>query len=109
MVDDGDTLVIGGLIAEDVRKNVTKVPILSSIPVLGDLFRSKDYQRGETELVIFLTPRVKEMASGAEGRLKTNRFKGNERLKTPEISDTFGGTTGGGGAGGGGGGTGSGQ
>ena len=52
------TIALGGLISNTVRKSVTKVPILSSIPILGKLFSSKRFQNEQTELVIFVTPRV---------------------------------------------------
>ncbi len=53
------TIALGGLISNTVRKSVTKIPILSSIPVLGKLFTSKRFQNDQTELVIFVTPRVR--------------------------------------------------
>lgn len=52
------TIALGGLISNTVRKTVTKVPILSSIPILGKLFSSKRFQNEQTELIIFVTPRV---------------------------------------------------
>ena len=54
----GGTIALGGLIATENRKLVTKVPILSEIPILGKLFQSKRFQDLQTELVIFVTPRV---------------------------------------------------
>ena len=55
---DGETLVIGGLIQHDITKLVAEVPLLSSIPILGGLFKSKKFNDDETELVIFLTPYI---------------------------------------------------
>ena len=54
----GGTIALGGLISRENRKLITKVPILSSIPILGKLFQSKRFQDSQTELVIFVTPRV---------------------------------------------------
>ena len=54
----GGTIALGGLISTENRKFVSKVPILSSIPILGKLFQSKRFQDLQTELVIFVTPRV---------------------------------------------------
>ncbi|MBI4280424.1 MAG: pilus assembly protein N-terminal domain-containing protein [Armatimonadetes bacterium] len=51
-----DFLVIGGLIQRDESKTVQKVPILGDLPIIGALFRSERFQRGETELVIFVSP-----------------------------------------------------
>ncbi len=52
----GEFLAIGGLIQRIDNKIVTKIPFLGDIPILGALFRSTSFQRGETELVIFVTP-----------------------------------------------------
>jgi len=52
----GGSMVIAGLLKDDVRQTVSGFPGLSKIPVLGALFRSRDYQRFESELVIIVTP-----------------------------------------------------
>jgi len=52
----GEFLILGGLIQRDVNVNVSKIPLLGDIPILGALFRSTRFQRGETELVIFVSP-----------------------------------------------------
>ncbi len=52
----GEFLVLGGLIQREESRNVQKVPLLGDIPILGALFRSTRFQRGETELVIFVSP-----------------------------------------------------
>ncbi|WP_019996111.1 type II and III secretion system protein family protein [Aureimonas ureilytica] len=52
----GGSLVIAGLVRDDVRQVVSGYPGLSKIPVLGTLFRSRDFQRYETELVVIVTP-----------------------------------------------------
>jgi Flp pilus assembly secretin CpaC len=54
----GEALAIGGLIQRVESKVVTKIPILGDIPILGALFRSTNFQRGESELVIFVTPSI---------------------------------------------------
>lgn len=54
----GEFLVLGGLIQRDESQTVQKVPVLGDIPVLGALFRSTRFQRGESELVIFVSPSV---------------------------------------------------
>lgn len=55
---DGDTLAISGLIQSEESKNVSKVPLLGDIPILGSLFRSSTFRKGESELVIFVTPKL---------------------------------------------------
>ena len=52
----GGSMVIAGLIKDDVRQVISGFPGLSRIPIIGTLFRSRDYQRYETELVIIVTP-----------------------------------------------------
>jgi pilus assembly protein CpaC len=52
----GGSMVIAGLIKDDVRQTISGFPGLSKIPVLGTLFRSREYQRFESELVIIVTP-----------------------------------------------------
>lgn len=58
LVRDGNTAVIGGLISEDRREKVAKVPILSSIPIIGNLFTWKREYAVRENLVIFITPRI---------------------------------------------------
>ena len=55
---DGQTVVLGGLIREDVQKVQDKVPLLGDIPLLGRLFRSDVDQHIKRNLVIFVTARV---------------------------------------------------
>jgi general secretion pathway protein D len=57
-VRDGQTIVIGGIIQEQKSKVSKGVPILSSIPLLGSLFKSQDDTTQRTELMVFLTPRI---------------------------------------------------
>ena len=52
---DGQAFAIAGLLQEDFQDSVNQVPWLGDIPVLGSLFRSVNYQRGQTELVIFVS------------------------------------------------------
>ena len=52
----GGSLVIAGLISDDTRQNIDGVPGLKKLPILGSLFRSRDFKKKETELVIIVTP-----------------------------------------------------
>lgn len=52
----GTTLAIGGLLQETSRQQIDQLPFLGNIPILGALFRSRDYQTQQTELVILVTP-----------------------------------------------------
>ncbi len=55
---DGSTLVIGGLLKREDAVNIYKFPILGDLPVIGALFRNKRFQKGDTELLFFVTPRI---------------------------------------------------
>ena len=57
-VNDGRTIVIGGIVSEDKRKTRSKVPFLGDIPLLGYLFRSDDIEEKRVELMVMLTPYV---------------------------------------------------
>ncbi|HOW27206.1 MAG TPA: type IV pilus secretin PilQ [Elusimicrobiota bacterium] len=58
LIRDGETLVIGGLIDEQIRESASKVPLLGDIPVLGIFFRNTSDNKSRTELLIFVTPRI---------------------------------------------------
>jgi pilus assembly protein CpaC len=76
---DGQTFALAGLIDNKISKQVSKVPLLGDIPVLGALFRSTRYQNNETELVILVTPKlVRPLAKGATASLPTDRVKPEE-------------------------------
>lgn len=58
IVWDGQTIVLGGLIAESVTKNRSKIPVLGDIPLLGRLFRSEFSKTDKKNLMIFVTPTI---------------------------------------------------
>ena len=58
MTPDGQTVAIGGLISNQKSANVTKVPLLGDIPLLGQLFRFNNKAEAKNELIIFLTPHI---------------------------------------------------
>jgi type IV pilus assembly protein PilQ len=57
-VGNGDTAVIGGIYEEEIRNDVTQVPWLGNLPILGYLFKQTGTSTNKTELLIFLTPRI---------------------------------------------------
>ena len=71
---DGQTLGIAGLINEDLEETVTKFPGLGSIPVLGALFRSQEFEKRETELLIMVTPHLVKPLIPAEVELPTDNI-----------------------------------
>ncbi|MFK8017153.1 MAG: type II and III secretion system protein family protein [Gammaproteobacteria bacterium] len=62
-VRDGETMVLSGLLSSDRGKDVTKVPGLGNIPILGELFKSREFRDDETELVVFVTPSLIDPSS----------------------------------------------
>jgi len=58
IVEDGGTLVLGGLIQEDLREKEQRVPLLGSIPLIGALFRSTSTQKVKTNLMFFIRPTI---------------------------------------------------
>ena len=65
----GGAMVLGGMLQNSVRQSIGKFPGLGDLPILGPLFRSRDFQRNETELVIIITPYlVKPTAPSALAR-----------------------------------------
>lgn len=58
MIPSGHTLVLGGLVQDDVRNSNTKVPLLGDLPVFGYLFRSDTKSRQKSNLLVFLTPTI---------------------------------------------------
>ncbi len=58
MIPSGNTLVLGGLVQDDVRNSNTKVPLLGDIPFMGQAFRSDTKSRAKNNLIIFVTPTI---------------------------------------------------
>jgi type II secretory pathway component GspD/PulD (secretin) len=62
MIPSGNTLVLGGLVQDDVRNSNTKVPILGDLPLIGGAFRTDSKSRQKSNLIIFITPTIVEDA-----------------------------------------------
>ena len=58
LLDNGETVVIGGIYEQDRNDTLTQVPFFGDIPLLGWLFKSKEFKDNKTELLIFITPRI---------------------------------------------------
>jgi pilus assembly protein CpaC len=71
-LSDGQTIGIAGLMNENMNSAVTKFPGLGDIPILGQLFRSQSYQKGQTELVIFVTPTLAKPIRPGDVHLPTD-------------------------------------
>jgi pilus assembly protein CpaC len=71
---DGESFAIAGLLRDDLVELSGQYPILGQIPVLGALFRSSQYQKRATELVIIVTPRLVKPMTGGDFALPTDHF-----------------------------------
>ncbi|HEY0686307.1 MAG TPA: pilus assembly protein N-terminal domain-containing protein [Steroidobacter sp.] len=84
-VQSGQTMVVGGLFSSDDAKNVTKVPGLGSVPIIGELFKSRNFRSGQTELVVLVSPQiiVAESPAVREARQQFDdlKSKSDEALK----------------------------
>lgn len=71
MVDDGATVVLGGLIDEDVQESESKVPLLGDIPILGHLFKSTSVTKQKRNLMVFIKATILKEGSELSGISKT--------------------------------------
>ncbi len=71
---DGQTIGIAGLLSENTRESVSQLPFAGDIPVLGNLFTSRSYVKGESELVIMVTPRLVRPFDKQQVTLPTDGF-----------------------------------
>lgn len=55
---DGETIVLGGLVQNSIQRSTSGVPILSSLPIIGNLFKSHNYNKSQNELIIYVTPHL---------------------------------------------------
>jgi pilus assembly protein CpaC len=72
---DGESFALAGLIRRDFATTVRQVPLLGSIPIIGSLFRSSGFTKGETELVIVVTPRIVQPVKANQIQLPTDRVQ----------------------------------
>ncbi|MBC7786450.1 MAG: type II secretion system secretin GspD [Methylophilaceae bacterium] len=86
MVDDGNIIVLGGLIEDRITETINKVPLLGDIPVLGNLFKTQGREHKKTNLMVFLRPYV--MRDGNAANTITNDryeyIRNQEALVSPK-------------------------
>jgi general secretion pathway protein D len=90
MADNGQIIVLGGLIKDDVQETTQKVPLLGDIPVVGRLFRSNSSQKTKTNLMVFLRPvivREGRILTGATG--EKYRYIRSEQMQIRDRGDDF--------------------
>lgn len=80
---DGESFAIAGLLRKDFQTTIRQLPILGSLPIIGTLFRSSGFQKGETELLIVVTPRLVAPVRPDQIVLPT------DRVQDPRAPDTL--------------------
>lgn len=90
-VGDGQILAIGGLLNDDERRTIERIPLLSDIPLIGELFKSRSRTRSKTNLMVFIRPTV--LRSRADGdRLTARRYdyvRNMQRSRNPDIEPSI--------------------
>jgi general secretion pathway protein D len=79
IVDDGDIIGIGGLLNDNERRTIEKIPFLGDLPVVGNLFKSRGRARDKTNLMVFIRPTI--LRSAADARTMTERRYGYVRAR----------------------------
>lgn len=90
----GQSFVIGGLLNNRNNNRIDKAPFLGDIPILGALFRSKRFQRTESELVIVVTPYLVKPVSANQIALPTDGYRNPNEFQSVLQGQTFKGTSG---------------
>ncbi|MEP7348892.1 MAG: type II secretion system secretin GspD [Sphingorhabdus sp.] len=90
-VGDGQLLAIGGLLNDDERRTIERIPLLSDIPLIGELFKSRSRSRSKTNLMVFIRPTV--LRSRVDGdRLTARRYdyvREMQRARNPDIEPSI--------------------
>jgi general secretion pathway protein D len=86
MIDDGQIVVLGGLIRDDFKDTVEMLPGLGKIPLLGIFFLKKGKAAVKTNLMVFLRPKIVRTASDLAGytRQKYERMRGTQMQSLPD-------------------------
>ena len=70
---DGQTLILSGIIQDQERTTISKVPLLGDIPLLGSLFRSTTKDSERAEVIVMLTPEIVEEDAGLAGNFMPSK------------------------------------
>jgi general secretion pathway protein D len=91
IVDDGDIIGIGGLLNDNERRTIEKIPFLGDVPVIGNLFKSRGRSREKTNLMVFIRPTI--LRSAEDAREMSNRrygyIRGRQLLQDPNQEPTL--------------------
>ena len=90
-VGDGQLLAIGGLLNDDERRTIERIPLLSDIPIIGELFKSRSRSRSKTNLMVFIRPTI--LRSKADGdRMTARRYdyvRDMQLARNPDIEPSI--------------------
>jgi len=90
-VDDGEIVGIGGLLDDNDRRTIERIPLLSDIPVVGNLFRSRSRSRARTNLMVFIRPTILRSASDAR-EMSARRYefiRGEQARQEPRFEPSI--------------------
>ena len=90
-VDDGEIVGIGGLLDDNERRTLERIPLLGDIPVIGNLFRSRGRSRGRTNLMVFIRPTILRTVEDARA-MSARRYgyaRGQQLLSNPNREPTL--------------------
>ncbi|MGD9811813.1 MAG: type II secretion system secretin GspD [Sphingobium sp.] len=85
-VDDGEILALGGLLDDNERKTIERIPLLSDIPGIGELFKSRSKSRTKTNLMVFIRPTILRSKEDA-AQMTAQRYgyiRGRQLLRNPD-------------------------
>ncbi|WP_427969223.1 type II and III secretion system protein family protein [Altererythrobacter sp.] len=77
----GQSFMIAGLMSNNAQNTIDKAPGVGDVPILGNLFRSRSFRKGETELVIVVTPYLVKPVDASEIKLPTDGFRSSTELE----------------------------
>ncbi|MGN6497977.1 MAG: type II and III secretion system protein family protein, partial [Tsuneonella sp.] len=78
----GQSFMIAGLMSNNAQNTIDKAPGVGDVPIIGNLFRSRSFRRGETELVIVVTPYLVKPVDGNDIRLPTDGFQAATEMQS---------------------------
>lgn len=90
-VDDGEIIALGGLLDDNERRTIERIPLLSSVPVIGELFKSRSKSRTKTNLMVFIRPTILRSRADAQ-RVAAQRYgyvRDAQRAQDPKSEPTI--------------------
>jgi general secretion pathway protein D len=90
-IDDGEIVGIGGLLDDNDRRTLDRVPLLGDIPVIGNLFRSRGRSRARTNLMVFIRPTILRTAADVQAMSarRYNYVRGHQIIASPNREPTL--------------------